>query len=204
VNPTLITAVDSLAACPKCKQPIAPPGQIGRQELVCRRCGKLEALITMRAFAGADKGERAELVTDESDASCFYHPQSKAHSACDACGRFICALCDVPMGNLTLCPNCVATGRKQGTLLRGDHEETLWDQVCLTLAIISFLVFPIAPLFLITILIIAIRQSRSGRKPLVPVSRVRYVMAFLICGLISAGACLFWFSLFGMFVEGNL
>jgi hypothetical protein len=48
-------------------------------------------------------GKRAE----EGEAVCFFHPEKRAESSCEQCGRFICALCDLPLGGRHLCPKCL-------------------------------------------------------------------------------------------------
>ena len=52
----------------------------------------------------------AERILDPGQAACFYHPHKTAHVPCDACGRFICALCDVELHGQHLCPPCIETG----------------------------------------------------------------------------------------------
>ena len=48
-------------------------------------------------------GERAI----EGEAVCFFHPEKRAAVSCQKCGRFLCALCDVPFGGKHLCPTCL-------------------------------------------------------------------------------------------------
>lgn len=50
------------------------------------------------------------------EATCFVHAEKRAESACDQCGRFMCALCEIRVGDRHLCPQCFggASSHAQG------------------------------------------------------------------------------------------
>ena len=47
--------------------------------------------------------------SDFNGASCFFHDSRKAETPCDLCGRFICKLCTIQIGDKKLCPTCIAS-----------------------------------------------------------------------------------------------
>jgi hypothetical protein len=69
------------------------------------------ALLAPRETKGV-----GELIVDDKEASCFYHPGKKAEAHCSYCGRFLCALCDVDFDGKHLCSACIQAGRTKGTL----------------------------------------------------------------------------------------
>jgi hypothetical protein len=69
------------------------------------------ALLAPRETKGV-----GELIVDDKEASCFYHPGKKAEAHCSYCGRFLCALCDVDFDGKHLCSACIQAGRTKGTI----------------------------------------------------------------------------------------
>lgn len=169
--------VPALTPCPVCASPL--------------RVRVFPALTRPRA-----EGVTGERITDAGQAACFYHPHKVAHVPCDGCGRFICALCDVELHGKHLCPSCVESGRRKGTLTTLESRRFLWDNVALTLAVV-----PVATLFLWWASIItapaAILLAIIGwRKPgsLAPRTKVRFVIAIAFSLVVLAGwGVLFFF-----------
>src|SRR5438874_13754528 len=75
----------------------------------------------------------------EGEAGCFYHPQKRAIIPCAACGRFLCALCDVELNDEHLCPVCLETGRKKGKLTQLETKRTLYDSSALILSVLPII-----------------------------------------------------------------
>ena len=48
--------------------------------------------------------------------SCANHPGNAAVTSCRRCGLFICALCDMNVGDGSYCPSCFDRIREEGTL----------------------------------------------------------------------------------------
>src|SRR3954447_23540425 len=86
--------------CPKCATPFEPEPALAGGAMECSRCLSNLAFALFPAFyappaaVSTASGERA----GEGEAVCFFHPEKRAECACDRCGRFICALCDLPFG----------------------------------------------------------------------------------------------------------
>ena len=132
----------------------------------CPVCG---AEIRVRLFPAllrpVQQGQGGERVTDVGQAACFYHPHKTAHVPCDACGRFICALCDVELHGQHLCPSCVESGRRKGTLTTLENRRLLWDSIALSTAIVPTVVCAWLSIFAspaaIVLAIIGWRKPRS-------------------------------------------
>jgi hypothetical protein len=189
-----------VASCPKCHGSL--PGELcNTTELV--RCTACEAAILIEVFPAAFQaqtaGAIAEPVVEEGVASCFYHQQKKAVTHCDACGRFLCALCDVDFGGQHLCPGCLQTGRKKGKIAGLDTSRTLWDSAALLLCLVPTVIFVLWPVFIVTAPLAMVLAVVSYYKPgsLVPRRRWRPVVVIVL----SLLQLLFWVW-FGFFREG--
>ena len=137
----------------------------------------------------AQVGNVGERISDAGQAACFYHPHKTAHVPCDACGRFICALCDVELHGQHFCPSCVETGRRKGTLTTFENRRVLWDNIALSLAVV-----PIATvLFWFATIVTApaaiVLTAIGWRKPgsLAPRTKIRFVIAVVFSLIVLAG-----------------
>ncbi len=183
--------------CTHCFTPLPPVMLNAPGPLPCPVCA---ASLTVRAFPAlvrvASHGTAGDRVTEAGQAACFYHPHKTAHVPCDACGRFICALCDVELHGQHLCPSCVESGRRKGTLTTFENRRLLWDNIALGVAVL-----PIATVFFWFLSIVtaptALFLAAIGwRKPgsLAPRTKIRFVLAIAFSLLVLAGwAGLFYF-----------
>jgi hypothetical protein len=95
------------------------------------------------AFFSPPAVGRLSVVSGVDEASCFYHADNRAVVACDACGRFLCSVCDVDLDDLHLCPTCLRQGRRKGSIAALENERMLYDGIALRLAIYPiFFVWP--------------------------------------------------------------
>lgn len=183
--------------CPECSSPV-PVALL--QALRPEPCPICNRTLLVRAFPTllrpAQPGISGERITDAGQSACFYHPRKMAHVPCDSCGRFICALCDLELHGQHLCPSCVESGGRKGTLTAFENRRVLWDNIALSVAVL-----PIATVFFWWASIVtspaAIALAIFGwRKPgsLAPRSKVRFVLTIAFSLLILAGwAVLFYF-----------
>lgn len=135
-------AQTSTLACPHCRTGLAPEDFAADHDTACPQCRNVLRAAVFPAFhrdaAGAMPGlaDRA----DEGEAVCFFHAENRAERTCDRCGRFICHVCDMPVGALRLCPSCLSGA------LEAERESELvawrfqWSD--------SALIFGVLPLFL--------------------------------------------------------
>jgi hypothetical protein len=145
-------------------------------------------------------GRSAEQVITEGDSSCFYHPGKQAVVLCDACGRFLCALCDCEMQAQHFCPGCLTGVRTKGRGSSFERSRTNHDSVALSLALVSLLAGPLA----LVLGPAAIFWSLwFWRRPasILPRTKIRAMLAILI-GLATAVGWGFW--AYKMFADGNL
>lgn len=102
----------------------------------CNFCGtSLQIKVFPAFFRAPETGSVGERIASEGEASCYFHPEKKAAVPCDACGRFICSLCDIQLGDDHLCASCVESGRQKGKIRTMDNRRTRHDQLALALAL---------------------------------------------------------------------
>ena len=106
-------------------------------------CPSCDSALLVRGFPALWRvtplGNAGERITEAGQAACFYHPNKTAHVPCEACGRFVCALCDVELHGQHLCPACVESGRRKGALTTLEGHRWLWDNIALCVAILPTL-----------------------------------------------------------------
>jgi len=108
----------------------------------CPSCGAMTYGVIFPAFAkGVSPSRPGETLILDTDASCFYHPQKKAEVACEYCGRFLCALCDVEIERKHLCPPCIESGKQKGRIKTLENRRTLYDSIALSLSLFPLLIF---------------------------------------------------------------
>lgn len=152
-------------------------------DMICPRCQTavwIEVFPALLRETATGRPGEALLIEDES--SCFYHPGKKAVVPCDACGRFLCALCDVEFDGRRLCPACIEAGAKKGKLEGLQKEATYYDEIALAVAVIPLLLFWITIITAPAALYIAIRYWNAPMGA-APRSKWRFVLAMWLAGL---------------------
>ena len=130
----------------------------------------------------------------DGESTCFYHVSKKATVVCEGCGRFLCSLCDVTLGDSHLCASCVESAvhdtdpAKARTAYakerRFKHVYTYYDRIALILAMLSCLLFYLAPFLLPVSVYLTVRY---WKKPMSAVPRGRW--RFLCAVLFQLIAC---------------
>jgi hypothetical protein len=187
-------------ACPKCSSPWpTAPGELAMLT-ACPTCRHPASVTIFPALLRpAASAVLPENLLMEGEASCFYHPAKRAAVPCSACGRFLCALCDVKLGDRNLCPGCIEAGRTKGRLTELEPGRTLWDTSALLLALLPLLILPVtlitAPAALATAVV-------GWKKPSSVVSRGKWRLwlAVVLAGLQIAG----WVTFFVLLGTGSL
>lgn len=169
--------------CGKCKRPLSFPLPEATVHSPCPACG---ADIQVGAFPallkGSAQGKATETPLAADESSCFYHPTRKAEAPCEACGRFLCSLCDVEFNERRLCPTCIEKGAEKGALERLQKKSVRYDELALFLAVAPMLFYCITIITAPAALFIAIRHWNSPMS-IVRKNRWRFVLAILIAGL---------------------
>jgi hypothetical protein len=125
--------------CTNCRTPL-PPDFFNLPGLTpCPACSvPLQAEVFPAFFRRAAPGRAGEATVEDTESSCFYHPQKRAVLPCDACGRFLCALCDCELDGRHLCPACLEAGRTRGKIKSLENRRVMYDNLALALALFSF------------------------------------------------------------------
>jgi len=127
------------------------------------------------------------------EATCFHHDQKRAVATCDACGKFLCPLCDVEVGSAHFCTGCFALGARKGGIPEFERSRLRFDRVVWTLVLVSLLIWPLTlfPVIPLAALVIGFLQ-RNAPPSLAARRRLRMTIAMAIAALQLVGACLFW------------
>lgn len=120
--------------CLNCSHAIPTEYWNEREETTCRGCGERVLARVFPAFERNLAAAEPVRVEAEGDSSCFYHPANQAATACDACGRFLCSLCDLDVDGRHLCPACLERGVRVEKSASLEDRRTQYDTLALHLA----------------------------------------------------------------------
>jgi hypothetical protein len=186
-------------ACPKCSAPWPATAAELALLTACPACGKAARVTAFPALfrpAATTAAKPAEQVLSEGEASCFYHPAKRAVVPCGGCGRFLCALCDVKLGDRSLCPSCIEAGRTKGRLTELEPSRTLWDTSALVLAVVPLILcYPISLLTAPAAVVVAL-VGRKKPSSVIPRGRWRLWTGLILAVLQILG----WLVLVGFFI----
>jgi hypothetical protein len=173
--------------CPGCCTPL-PRAHFNTGNF--ERCPTCQAEVQAEVFAAAFRsigpGQTGERILVEGESSCFYHEQKKAVVPCDACGRFLCALCDVDLNGKHVCPQCLDTGLQKGSLQELETRRAVWDSAALFVAMMPIVVFPFWFMTVITAPIAVLLGVLAYFKPnsILGFSRFK-AMAAIVVGVLQ-------------------
>src|SRR5690242_13690097 len=115
-------------ACTSCSAPI-PASLLDGIFHICPRCQVWFRVNLFPAFASGPSIVSAESPLIEGESSCYYHPQKKAILACENCGRFLCALCDIEIGGVHRCSRCLEAGKRKQELHALELQHIRYDRI---------------------------------------------------------------------------
>ncbi len=149
------------------------------------RCPLCSTMEDVRVFPALYKDlskqtVKEELVIDD-EAGCFYHPEKKAATPCSGCGRFLCELCNVEMGNSNYCLSCLEKSQKKNDVNTIEKSRTLYDRMALFMALAPFTLI----LYFVTIITAPVSlfiSIRYWNKPMsiLPRTKYRFIIAFIV------------------------
>ena len=172
----------SAPPCPKCKVPLN--GIVGRGEGVCDSCATVLEFVLFPSLRRAKPVVRAVRSVD-GDATCFFHTQNQAAAVCDGCGRYVCAVCEVPGDEgRKLCPPCVSAGRKKAAI-KAD-EIVAYDAMAMGLGLLPMLMWPLTLVTAPITMFVAVYGWRKPRS-LVRPGCARFVVAIILSALQMCG-----------------
>ena len=178
-------------SCPSCGATLPGGGANSGNLASCPTCGVrtlvevYPALLAPRETKGV-----GELIVDDKEASCFYHPGKKAEAHCSYCGRFLCALCDVDFDGKHLCSACIQAGRTKGTLEEFRTAGKAHWLIGLHCAVVGLLFPYLGALFVPAAFYYAIRYRKHPGSP-VPPERSSFV-GTMVLATMGALAQVFW------------
>ena len=188
-------------ACPACGFGLAPETIRRENEIACPHC---HALVSGEFFpvfwwppaAGSGLADRA----DDGDAVCFFHPENRAALSCDRCGRFVCTVCDMPLGARHLCPTCLSSGLGAEKLPELIVRRFHWSNSALLAGLLPLVAFFIWPVFVVTGPLAIFCALFGWKRPgSLPRGRRRWVAVIgLVLGVVQLAV---WIGLLGMFAN---
>jgi len=184
-----MTVAAASIRCPKCALSLEAAAFADGRMAECPAC---RSRLTAAFFPAFDAPPEDALTTPgavalEGEATCFFHPANRAALACEECGRFLCALCDLPLGTRHLCPACIGA-RKPLELVT---SRACWSMAALLAGVLPLLVsIFIWPLLIFTGLLAIFVALWGWRKPgsLVKGPRHWAAVVGLIGGLLQISA----------------
>lgn len=178
--------------CTKCQTPLIKGALNINALATCPGCnGLLRADVYPALYRSLPKATSAEVLHVNKEAGCFYHPRKKAEIPCSSCGRFLCALCDVALNGQHLCPTCFENGKIQHKIKSLENHRTCYDTIALVVAVVPILIYWITIFTAPLVIFLTIRYWKAPSS-IIPRTKVRFVLAFVIAGLQIAG----WISIF--------
>lgn len=173
--------------CGNCAKRFEAPLSEASVRAECPVCG---ATVWAEAFpalvTGVKAGRAGETVLVDDESACFYHPTKRAVLPCDACGRFLCALCDIEMDGRHLCTACIEAGVRKGAMDSLQTQYVYYDSIALSAAILPLLFLWLTIVSAPIVLFLAIRYWNTSMSVL-PRNRWRFVAAVTIAGFQLVG-----------------
>lgn len=178
--------------CPNCSQVQSLDALAGGTPFGCPKCrSQLSVSVFPAIHRSIGPGRAAEAAGLDNESTCFFHSGKKAAVVCDQCGRFLCALCDVPVAGRHLCPKCLESGREKKTITELETSRTSYPSLALTLAILPILIWPLT---LVTAPAAVFYAIYGWNKPPSLTGRKRRV-ALVMAALLGLAQCVGWIFL---------
>ncbi len=154
--------------CPHCNVAL-PEEDIRSGQVSCRTCGKA---FEATAFTPPEKRLRIIEVAvsgPEGANACATHARNAAVTSCERCGLFICALCEMNVGDGSFCPSCFERAQSDGSLhgVAGrirDYASMARLSAVLGLLMVAILGIPLGVLTVVYA-VKAMRQRREVGDP---------------------------------------
>lgn len=183
--------------CANCSVAVPPEVWNLPEGTVCEGCQERIFPHVFRAFFVKTELAGPARLQAEGEASCFYHATNQAVIACESCGRFLCALCDLDLDGRHLCPACLDRGINVQQSVSLETRKTQYDAIALHLV-----TWPVLTVWLTIVaapaaLYLVIRHWKT-QMSILPRTKIRlWTALFLaiieICGVLVFIAVLVWF-----------
>ena len=181
--------------CTRCNAPLSKEAANTKSLVSCASCSsRLRVDVFPAINRPLPPGQAGATLQVDKEAGCFYHPRKKAVVPCAACGRFLCALCDVSLNGQHLCPVCLEKGRTQHKIKNLENHRTCYDSIALLVATVSILIYWFTIFTAPLVIFLAVRHWKSPSS-IIPRTKIRFILAFIIAGVQIAGWILFFSKL---------
>ena len=127
--------------CPSCKRLLEVHSWSDDSSGECRLCGTSFEFIAFPALTAGATRIAPQVADVTADSVCFFHPQNRAESICEGCGRLLCTVCAVPFMGQRLCPVCIAAAARKESASVAVRGRVLHDSIALSLAVLPLLMF---------------------------------------------------------------
>lgn len=187
-----------MVSCSKCILPLSKEMINSASLSACPSCSSLlRADVFPAVYRSLPMGRSVERLQMSNEAGCFYHPGKKAVAPCSACGRFVCALCDVALNSQHLCPACFEKGKNKRKIKSLENHRTCYDSIALMVAAVPPLSFILYMFTIFTAPLSIYLTVRHWNTPtsIIPRTKIRFILAFILAGLQIAAWILFFSSL---------
>jgi hypothetical protein len=172
----LLTGLGTVA-CPNCGGDVTPSETLSGW----RECPYCEKRLQIGAWPVTRTNTNAAVATPE-QATCFFHPDRAFQSCCQRCGRFVCALCDLQLGTLHVCPTCFERGMadsgQSNSKAEWRHRDVLYDSIAAALGWGWILVWPVIVVAVPTAVYLHVRFRKAPSSYLIPRSAWRFWAAY--------------------------
>ena len=159
--------------CPHCSTEI-PANSEWRDCPYCQKWLQIRVWPVVRQKTAATAA-----LTDQ--ATCFFHPDKAVQACCHRCGRFVCALCDLQLGEEHICPTCFERGRADSNEKKAEwrYRDVLYDSIAVTIGWAWILIWPTIILALPTLIFLHVKYRKAPRSYLIPRSGWRFWVAYV-------------------------
>ena len=175
--------------CGACSFSLSADAWNHEEGVLCPSCGQRIQALVFPAMERSRAGAAPEALGEDSEASCFFHPESRAAVPCAECGRFLCNLCDIELDGRHLCPACFQAGVSSNKLETLETRRTMYDTMALAVATLPALLFWPALIGAPSALYLVIRRWRAPLS-ILPRTRIRFLLAVLFALAEIAGIVL--------------
>jgi hypothetical protein len=127
--------------CPRCKRVLGPESWSDAEHGVCFRCKTEYEFVAFPALNATRAQIAPQAAVLAADSVCFFHPENRAETICEGCGRLLCVVCSVPFAGQKLCPTCIA-GAKTSEAPAMLRDRVLYDGIALALAGLPLFIWP--------------------------------------------------------------
>lgn len=139
-----MSAIYAGPQCPSCNAPL----EVETIRAGAMQCPYCRTDFEATPFQPRERRHAAvQIVTETPDgvaAACANHARNAAVTSCTRCGLFICALCDMNVGEGSYCPSCFDRSRDQNALAATQTRYRDYATMAFTASLLGFLcgIFP--------------------------------------------------------------